>query len=234
MKKLFFALLLSFGLLAHGQGESGVDAEISILSSYYWRGFSQYPVPILQSDATFYHKSLSFNLWSVTSLDGKCWDMAFTPAWTLGNFSVWISDYYCPVFGEENNFLSFSKEKTAHSTEIAFGYEAGKLPLNLSVNTFFFGDYDEDSGKPCYSTYFQADYPFSIAGLDARLELGLTPWAGYYSDKLSVVHLGLGLSHQLELSNNASIPFGISFNLNPNSKQAFIVMQLGLGKSFSK
>lgn len=233
MKRFLTIVMLLSGLFAGAQNESGVDVEADLYSSYYWRGASLYNTPGITADLTFYHQSLSLNAWAFASVDGLYSEVDLTPSWSFGNFTLYASDFYYQEYGKESNYFDFSKENSNHSAELGLEYEAGKLPVNLTLATFIFGDNDA-SGKANYSTYFQVGYPFSIAGLDAQVELGITPMAGYYADGFALVHLALGLSHSIELPGEATLPLNLSFNINPDRKEALFVIGIGLAKSFSK
>lgn len=231
---VLLSLLTSAGLTSIAQDEAGIDVQVNLQSGQYWRGLVFSKIPCLQPEVTFYRNNFSFNVWAIGALNGKYYEVDFTPSYSIGNFTVWACDYYCPEYGEENRFFDFSSDNSRHSAELALEYEAGKLPFNLLAGTFFYGDTREDNGKPYYSTYVQAGYPFSLWIFEAEAALGITPWEGYYAEKLALVHVGFSLAYEHELKSGASLPASLNIVANPSAKSLFATLSIGFWKSFSK
>lgn len=96
------------------------------------------------------------------------------------------------------------------------------------LGTFLLGDKNEETGNPCYSTYLEFKYPFTIWCIDAEPFAGLTPFKGFYADKFAVINTGISFTKEFEVSVRLSIPFTFTYTYNPYQDKQMFTFSSGL------
>jgi hypothetical protein len=219
-------LLLAMGNTAEGQDNKiELGGELGLANNMYWRGSLSAAKPCIQPGVYVASGLFRFDVWSSWSSD--YFDLELTPTLTLGDFELSIIDYYEPEDGESNSYFNFLGDDSKHSTELVLAYYANKLPVNVTVATFFLGDENEETGKPYWSTYFEVGYPYSFKWFDAEVALGATPADGYYAEKTAWIHSSLALSKEFELSKQWTLPVNMALSYNPHVSKAFFTCSVG-------
>ena len=222
-------LLSSKSMLLFSQENLQISGGINLLSQQYWRGFSLSSVPGIQAETTFSYGKFKLCLWGALASNLKYSEIDIIPSYAIKNFEFIINHYYNPVYGENNSFFNFGSENNRHSTEIFVSHYANKIPFNISIGTFIFGD-KNSMQQPNYSTYIEIAYPFSLKWADAEISTGASPFEGYYSQKAAVTHCGFMLSRNIEIKNGFNLPLSLALNYNPYVNKFFVVAKAGIFK----
>ncbi len=186
------------------KAQDKVEANISadITSQYIWRGVECGQVS-LQPTLGLAYKGLSLTAWGNVGLsvpeDVKEFDL--TLGYEVGGFNVGITDYY---FNTNPHYFNYKSEETSHM------YEG------------FACDGTNGSDKRAYSSYFEANVPFKLAGLDWNATVGLVPYTSslYGADGFSVTNIALKATKELHITDSFTLPVFAGINTNPESKQA--------------
>ncbi len=214
--KFIIALCLSIGIAGGIRGqEVTVSAGADVVSSYIWRGLYSGPASV-QPGISLSAGNFTVGAWGSTSLQSSWREFDLYAGYSIGNFSVLVTDYFFPRSlpdGEGSGYFDYSD----HVFEGTLGYSFGDaFPLSLAWNTNFAGDDD-------YSSYFEASYGISVGSVTVDLILGGTPWAGTYSDKFSLVNASVKASKDIRVTDSFSIPVFTQAILNPDTKDVFLV-----------
>lgn len=230
--KFLFRLCILFlmfckATLLFSQENVQISGGINLQSQQYWRGFSLSSVPVIQAETTFSYGNFSLCFWGAMASNLKYSEIDIIPSYTIANFEILINHYYNPVYGQNNNFFDFGSENNRHSTEIFVIHYANKIPFNLSIGTFIFGD-KNSLQQPNYSTYIEVAYPFSLKWAEAEISTGMSPFEGYYAPKAALIHCGFVLSRNIEIDNRFSIPISLALNYNPHFNKFLFVAKAGI------
>lgn len=203
------------------KAQDKVEANISadITSQYIWRGVECGQVS-LQPTLGLAYKGLSLTAWGNVGLsvpeDVKEFDL--TLGYEVGGFNVGITDYY---FNTNPHYFNYKSEETSHMYEGFASYDFGVA--SIAWYTVFAGcDGTNGSDKRAYSSYFEANVPFRLAGLDWNATVGLVPYTSslYGADGFSVTNIALKATKELHITDSFTLPVFAGINTNPESKQA--------------
>lgn len=234
MKKKMMVLLLAMGLTAvlpmskvFAQ-ETKVTASIGadLVSSYIWRGMDCGGVSIQPGISVETASGFSFGAWGSVGLettDTK--ELDIYVGYSIGDFSITVTDYWFSVYGAENSYMEYASGETAHVYEATLGYDFGVF--SLACNTNFAGsDYYSEDGDRSYSTYIEAVVPFTVGDLDMSFEIGGTPAEGMYSDGANITNIGLGASKSISVTDKLTLPAFAKVTLNPYTDKAYLTFGL--------
>ncbi|MCH5174617.1 MAG: hypothetical protein J1F40_01875 [Prevotellaceae bacterium] len=218
------ALALPFMANAQDKVEATVGADL--VSNYIWRGQDMGSAAIQPSVGVAY-KGLSLTAWGsygfVSKDDTK--ELDFTLAYSVGGFTVGITDYYC-VNGSSNcpvKYFLYDANKTAHVFEANVGYDFGILSLNWFTN-FAGADGQSKSGKRAYSSYVEVGVPFTFGGIEWGFTLGAVPYAtDYYADAsgFAVTNVSLQATKEIKITPTFSLPLFGAITANPSTQSLF-------------
>ncbi|GHT07710.1 hypothetical protein FACS189432_00120 [Bacteroidia bacterium] len=234
MKKIIVAVIvLVFTLGAKAQEESGLKFSVGadLVSSYVWRGALGSGASI-QPSAGLEIGGFSLSAWGSTDITlGLYKEVDFTAAYSIGGLSLAVTDYWWEGEGEFKYF-NYKKETTDHLWEATVGYTlpTESFPLSLTVNTFFAGAdaLKAKNGKRAYSTYIEANLPFSVKEIGLEAALALTPGESIYASKASVVNLSLKAGKEIKITDSFSMPVFGQIIVNPRSEGIFFVFGVSL------
>jgi hypothetical protein len=229
MPRLVISILfLTFSLYSYSQFRFS-EAEIIFQSRHVWRGDKLGTAPAIEPSVTFSEGRFSFNVWASVTTNNSYSEVDLIPSYQFKEFSITLLDYYNPVPGENNSYFNFKDSLNRHSIELTVdNYSIEKRRLKWMIGTFLLGDTNEETGNPCFSTYLEVKYPFTVFTIETEPFIGLTPFPGYYADHFAIINTGLSFSRELELKLPFSIPLSLSFISNPYSKQSFVIFAGGI------
>ena len=227
MKKIaLFALGLVMSLATFAQDE--VEATISgdIVSQYIWRG-QDLGNAAIQPTLGIAYKGLSLSAWGsygiANSDDTKELDLTLT--YTIGGFNIGITDYWTNDGGDPDaRYLKYEAHSTNHVFEANVGYDFGFASLQWYTN--FAGDDGlNKDGKRAYSSYFETNVPFLLAGVEWTATAGAVPYAtDYYGTSgFAVTNLSLKATKDIKVTERFSIPVFGQVTGNPCSRKAYLV-----------
>ena len=219
------AMVVPFMANAQDEVEATVGADL--VSGYIWRGQDLGGAAIQPSVGVAY-KGLSLSAWGSYGLvdrdDTK--ELDFTLAYSVGNFTVGITDYFC-VSGNSNcstKYFLYDAHKTAHVFEANVGYDFGILSLNWFTN-FAGADGLNDSGDRAYSSYVEANVSFKLGGIDWGLTVGAVPFAtSFYADAsgFAVTNVSLQATKEINITPTFSLPLFGAITANPSTQSLYL------------
>ena len=228
MKKIvIFAmgLVASTTTLAQEKVETTISGDI--VNSYIWRGQDLGNVS-LQPTLGVGYKGLSLTAWGSVGLtesaDTKEFDL--TLAYSIGGLNISITDYWFNAgLDPENRYFKYDAHCTNHLFEANIGYDFGFASLQWFTN-FAGNDGVNKDGKRAYSSYFEANVPFSLVGVDWTATAGAVPFATdfYGTTGFAVTNLSLRATKEIKVTDTFSIPIFGQVTGNPCAQKAYLVL----------
>ncbi len=242
MKKIFilFAILTSMVSSKAQEVEEvknfSVDANAMLTSKYIWRGVVLDEAPNFQAGLNFNIKDFTAGFWGSSNFDGSYMEYDFAIAYSLGNFSFGITDYFIkgcdPV-----RWTNFKKDETSHVLEANLAYEFD-FGLDAQFNLMFGGAdkliKDNLEVKNAYSSYLEFGYNAEVSKILIRPYMGFTFSKTYQYGNMSAEHgfnmvnLGVSGTYNYPINDKLSLPISTQFGLNPQSEEAHFCLTLGL------
>jgi hypothetical protein len=237
MKKITISVLFLLSMLAgnlqvmnaqeeEASGNTSLDVNVDLVSRYLWRGLLLNSSPNIQPYATMNVGNFSVGGWGSYAINNYFAEADLFVSYSIGNVTLTVTDYFSieQDTTESYDYFNWRKDTTAHTLEGMINWTVSEdFPLSLTAGTMFYGYDLNDNGKPLYSTYFEAAYPFTVGENTLDVFVGGTPANGYYNDKAALVHLGCKASREIKVTDNFSMPLSLSFSVNPAAKRAFFV-----------
>ena len=218
------AMALPFMASAQEKVEATVGADL--VSNYIWRG-QDLGAAALQPSVAISYQGLSLTGWGSYGLvdrdDTKEFDL--TLAYTIGNFTVGVTDYFC-ANGVDNcpaKYFLYDAHKTAHVFEANVGYDFGILSLNWFTNFAGADGFNKD-GKRAYSSYVEVGVPFKLGGLDWDVTVGAVPYAtDFYAEAngFAVTNVTLKTSKDIQITPTFSVPLFGAISANPSTQNLY-------------
>ncbi len=226
-KNIMVILLLTmlvFTPAVHAQDNVEATISADVVSQYYWRGQDLGSVS-LQPTVGVAYKGLSLSAWGSVGLsepsDTKEFDL--TLSYATGGFSIGVTDYWFNT--GDGRYFSYAAHETAHVYEATVGYDFG--PLALAWYTNFAGaDGLNKDGDRAYSSYVEANVPFSLGGCDWTASIGAVPFAtDFYGDAngFAVTNLSLKATRDIKITDTFSVPVFAQVAANPSNEKAYLV-----------
>ena len=232
MKKIVviaMGLVLSSTALAQEKVETTVSGDF--VSSYIWRG-QDLGSAAVQPTLGVAYKGLSLTAWGSYGLtnpdDVKEFDL--TLGYAVGGFNIGLTDYWFSVgLDPDARYFKYDAHGTNHVFEATVGYDFG--PVALAWYTNIAGnDGENKDGKRAYSSYVEANVPFSLAGVDWKATAGVVPYATtlYGTTGFAVTNLSLRATKEIKVTDTFSVPVFGQVTGNPCSQKAYLVFGLTL------
>ena len=220
--------LMTFIPGAMAQDKVEADLGADVVSQYYWRGQDLGNVS-LQPTLGLSYKGLSLTAWGSVGLskwdDTKEFDL--TLAYQTGGFHIGVTDYWFDnTEDKDHRYFYYNAHETSHVFEGNVGYDFGILSLDWYTN-FAGADGLNKSGKRAYSSYFEANVPFKLAGLDWNGSIGAVPYAtDFYADVngFAVTHVAVKATKDLKITDSFSVPVFAQVAANPATQKAYFVV----------
>lgn len=224
-------LFVLFTLHVFGQIKI-TDAELMFQSRHIWRGSKLGTAQAIEPSVTFSANRFSFNFWAAATPNNSYSEIDLIPSFQFDHFQITLFDYYNPIPGAENQFLSFGEDKNRHSIELAFDNFSTEIHrFKWMIGTFLLGDQNQETGKPYYSTYIEFRYPINFFEIEIEPFIGMTPFNGYYADRFAIINTGISIGKSIKLSSRLSIPIKMMLISNPYQNQYFLVFSSGISIS---
>lgn len=228
LKPLYLVPLLL--LCGVGTAHAQVDAGADIVSRYVWRGTDFGESASIQPYLSVGSGGFEIGTWGSFAVDPASANANEHDLWisysvesSSGTFSFGATDYYFPNAGV--GFFDFSDNgEGAHQIEPYVGYSGPEsFPISLSVRMFTYNEPDN-------SVYLAAGYPWAVDGVDLTASIGTSAGESvmYGTDTFGVVHLALGVSKDIPLTEQFALPIGVSYILNPYAERSYLVFGISL------
>ena len=232
MKKIVviaMGLVLSSTALAQEKVETTVSGDF--VSSYIWRG-QDLGSAAVQPTLGVAYKGLSLTAWGSYGLtnpdDVKEFDL--TLGYSVGGFNIGLTDYWFSVgLDPDARYFKYDAHGTNHLFEATVGYDFGPVALAWYANIAG-NDGENKDGKRAYSSYVEANVPFSLAGVDWKATAGVVPYATtlYGTTGFAVTNLSLRATKEIKVTDTFSVPVFGQVTGNPCSQKAYLVFGLTL------
>ncbi len=236
MKKIFKLVPLAallFASLANAGAQDSVETTIGtdLVSQYVWRGQDLGDVS-LQPVLGVSYKGLGLTAWGSVGLSNPLDTEEFdlTLSYTAGAFNIGVTDYWFNAgLDPLNRYFAYASDCTNHVFEATVGYDFGFASLQWYTN-FAGNDGVNNAGKRAYSSYLEANVPFTLGALDWTATAGVVPFATdfYGVSRFSLVHLALTASMDIRVTDTFSIPVFAQLAANPCTRNAFLVLGITL------
>ena len=234
-KKFFIALFVCSFSFSFAQ-DFGINIGADVVSRYIWRGINVNDAINIQPSLVLSGAGLSGGFWGSYSLSNNpeynalsqeidTW-ISYTHQFENSlSLSVVLTDYYFPQAGMKwGNFNNYNDPNGpgAHTIEaglIFSGTESFPITLSGYVNIH------NDAGN---NTYFQMDYPVSIAETDLSFFIGASGGSKdnpkyYGTEKFNVINLGVKALRYIRITEEYSLPISVAFSINPRSEISYLV-----------
>ena len=234
MKKiviLAMGMVLSSTALAQEKIETTISGDI--VSSYIWRGQDLGSVA-LQPTLGVGYKRLSLTAWGSYGLtdpaDTKEFDL--TLGYTIGGLNIGVTDYWFNAgLDPDGRYFKYDAHSTNHLFEANIGYDFGFASLQWFTN-FAGNDGVNKDGKRAYSSYVEANVPFSLAGVDWTATAGAVPFAtdfyNGWTNGFAVTNLALKATKDVKITDAFTVPVFAQVAANPCTQNAYFVVGLTL------
>ena len=233
MKKIFIPIimLLSGAVTAGAQDAVETTLGTDIVSHYVWRGQDLGGVSV-QPTLGIGFKGLSLSAWGSVGLSNPLDTREFdlTLAYSAGGFNIGVTDYWFDSgLDPDNRYFAYGSGCTNHVFEANAGYDFGFASLQWYTN-FAGNDGVNAAGKRAFSSYFEANVPFALGGLDWTATAGFVPFATdfYGVDNFAFVNLALTAAAEIKVTDTFSIPVFGQVAFNPCTRNAFFVVGITL------
>ena len=221
---LAMGLVLGSTALAQDKIETTISSDF--VSSYIWRGQDLGSVAV-QPTLGVEYKGLSLTAWGsygfVDKDDAKEFDL--TLAYTIGGFNIGVTDYWLSEgLDPDSRYFKYDAHGTNHVFEANIGYDFGFASIQWYTN-FAGNDGVNKNGKRAYSSYFETNVPFLLAGVEWTATAGAVPYAtDYYGTSgFAVTNLSLKATKEIKVTERFSIPVFGQVTGNPCSRKAYLV-----------
>ena len=205
--------------------------EADIVSQYIWRGQDLGDVSLQPS------LGIDYNGWSLTAWgnvglsephDTEEFDL--TLSYSAGGFNIGITDYWFNTgLDPKNRYFKYDAHGTNHVFEANISYDFGPLSLQWFTNITGNDGVNKD-GKRAYSSYFEANIPFTLATVDWAASIGFVPFATTFYDTsgFAVTNLSLRATKDIKVTETFSIPIFGQITANPRAQKAYLVFGITL------
>ena len=224
--RLLLSVICAICAIGSTQAQDKLEGSLKadFVSTYIWRGQHLGHVSI-QPELSVTWKGLGLTAWGNVGLSNykDLREIDLTLSYDTGGLSFGIVDYWNNEY--DSRFFYYRKDGTGHVFEGYVSYDFG--PVGISWQTFFAGnDYQKDSGRRAWSSYFEVSAPFRLVTCQWEATAGLVPWAcDYYDTKgFSVTNLSLQATKPIQLSRSFALPLFGKLIANPASQDLWFVV----------
>jgi hypothetical protein len=215
---MLFTVIFIFSVNVSSQEKKGAEitAGSDFYSSYVWRGTKYGTGPSVQPALKVSAGFISAGAWGSFDFNGyQEADLYFSFALPAG-FSLGMTDYYYP----DQNYFDYSDTSGSHAFEANLGFN--KWGLSLSANYIF--NKAGGAGTNGGDKYVEARYSYK------SLYLFVGAGDGWHttnnqddSDRFTICNLGVGITREIKVTDNFSIPVNGQVILNPDNRKMYIV-----------
>ncbi len=234
----FFLLILTINNLAQDSSKSIVNFNLGadFVSRYVWRGCELDPYPHIEPYATIDldlsdQFNLNFGVYSSYGFAGEYAENDFILELgyesEFGTLTAKVADYFFPFL--HIPFTNFTNDTTgAHTVETSLAYTGTEsFPIRFLISQNVHG-YDPD----IHSLYLEAGLFTTINDIDFDIFIGAAKgysvWHSVNTDKLEIVNTGVSLQKVIKITEDFSIPTGVSFVYNPHQKNSYLIFTLSI------
>lgn len=226
------AVVMFFAAAAHPQQATAqVSFGADVMSRYVWRGFDFGNAVSVQPSLSYSKGGFEIGSWASYGIGSQSVGASEHDLWVgygvdLGEGSsigFGVTDYYFPNGGV--GFFDFSDDGGAHQIEPYVSYTGpSSLPISIWFSIFV-------HNEPDNAAYAEVSYPVMVSETELSLTAGIAPFeSAFYAnpDGPAVTNLSLSASRTAEITDSFSIPFSISYVLNPHQEVSYLLFGFSL------
>ncbi len=232
MKKILLTVFAMCSLTTFAQFDLGVDVQ----SRYIWRGIQLgNNSASIQPYVEYSAGQFSIGAWGAYGLGGDGGGLNeadLYASWSPTDYlSITVTDYFFPAEGNNQGYWPYNNGHVFEGM-ISFSGVDG-FPVGITVATNFGGADQKANGDQSYSTYIEASYSKSIGenGVEVSVFAGgvIGDEGGYYlTDGEGLINLGLGVSKEIKITENWSLPVNGALIFNPDADNIFLTFGFSL------
>lgn len=220
MRLLKFILLLVIYSTNHAQNDSAnlqLKINADMVSRYVWRGSDYFNSPCIQPDMELVYKDkIGMGAWGSISFASQPFQendiFIFT---NLGNFSVYIYDYFYMNQTDTNHYFNYKNKETGHTLSCDMSYKiSDHIPLNILLSYNFYGN------DTLNSTYLELSY--TLKSKPISFFAGATFDKGWYGNEAGVVNSGIQFLKEIKITEQYSLPFELRCIVNPQRENIYL------------
>lgn len=241
-KKLivFIIMALSTSAFAQSEGstkngfgvilsESNFHLGVDIQTKYIWRGMEMMTdeaAPVLFPNISYSNSGFYAYVMGGYAINGKFAEVDLGLSYTYKWFTIGLNDYYYPTTNvPTDQYFTFKNAQTGHWLEAVVTVAPEKIPVYLTVSTFFYGADKNLEGKQAYSSYaelgthydFLNDHQLALA---VGAALNKSCYNGYAHD-FSVCNIELKYTYNVAIK-SLTLPLSVAYIINPVYEKAFV------------
>lgn len=233
----FIALTLPFVQLraedsiptSHNSSPFSISLELT--TKYMWRAIEYGDAPTTFAIINYEHKGFSVYAEGVYTVNGSHSEVDLGVAYNHKWLSVGINDYYYPSsVGEKDKYFKLSSRQTGHYLEGVVTIAPEKIPLWLTLSTYFWGaDKKPSNDKNAYSSYAEVGYKHAFNDNNAAsVAVGAALNKGFYTDYehgFNVVNITAKYETNFKFG-TYRLPVSASYILNPYRNKSYVTLSI--------
>lgn len=198
-----------------------LNTKLDLHSSHLWRGYKNGNSFSVQPTLSVSKGSLNFGAWAAYAGDDSYFEIDLFAEYTYKSLTFSLYDYYCPKTTQMHGFFEFRKSYTRHTLDAMISWNPENLPFKILASTFILGDdISPENNRQAYSTYIEPAITWKINKFSGDILFGFTPYAGYYSNRTSIVNLGASTTYDLSIK-RFKLPINSKISYNPVLKSFY-------------
>lgn len=225
VKSLFVALfcMATSVNMAMAQDKPKVNASLSLVSDYVWRGLYQNSGVSFQPSLGVSYMDFTLGAWGSqsTSFSSGAQEVDLNHDYTVGPMLFRVTDYWW------NGIQSkYGNHAPTHYFEGTIGYTTPTAnPFAITWSTMFAGADKKEDNKQAYSTYINMAYTHNISDdLSITSSIGITPWKGLYSaNHAAITDIAVLATKVFTVNNNLSLPVFVEALYSPINEKAYLL-----------
>ena len=233
---LLILLTLSTALHANdcipaNNNNSPLSISLELTTKYIWRAIEYDDAPTSFAIINYERKGFSAYAEGVYAFNGSHSEVDLGVAYNYKWLTVGLNDYYYPTsVGEKDHYFKLSSRKTGHYIEGAATIAPDKIPIWLTLSTYFWGaDKKPSNDKNAYSSYAEIGYSHSFNDNNvASLAVGAALNKGFYTDYehgFNVVNITAKYATSFKFG-KYKLPVSASYILNPYCNKSYVTLSV--------
>lgn len=209
------------------------SGSVELTTKYLWRGQEYGESPTFFPTLNYTLGGLSIYATGAYTFDKSWREADLSICYTIGDFTVGVSDYYYPtVVGFNDKYFNLKNKETGHLLEGIVTYSPSDLPISAMISTFFYGADKNEDGNQAWSSYAELTYHHSFAeDDDISFAIGASLNKSLYNNfetGFSIVNVALKYQREIYANKKFTIPASVQYVINPQKEKNFISFSLGL------
>lgn len=210
---------------------SPFSISLELTTKYMWRAIEYGDAPTSFALINYERKGFSAYAEGVYAFNGSHSEVDLGVAYNYKWLTAGLNDYYYPSsVGEKDHYFKLSSRKTGHYLEGVITIAPEKIPLWLTLSTYFWGaDKKPINDKNAYSSYAEIGYSYSFNDYNvASLAVGAALNKGFYTDYehgFNVVNITAKYATSFKFG-KFRLPVSASYILNPYCNKSYVTLSI--------